>query len=295
MNQVDKRQVVSVGFLFVLLLSFSAFFLNPVQAITYRQAVVNGDFETGTLTGWDASFYATNRAGEGLNNSRFLFTTSDISPHFYHDFNVLQYFNTTIDTNTISDASVWVLGGAPSTATTFSMFFNDSSNTIVHFYPGDNFGYYAEYTKVNLTIPPNKFAVGIQIEFVHYDYSGIALRFDNVSVLTSQDMGTVAPPITPAPTASPGTINIPSFNWISLRLDLNSILEVIIGAILTILGVAVLMRAQGAWIIGLILLVAGFFMQEIAQPNLSGVLAFAVELIASAIFLYNSAGSRKQK
>jgi hypothetical protein len=92
-------------------------------------------------------------------------------------------------------------------------------------------------------------------------------------------------PVTPSPTASVGPGGV---NWISFRTDLNSILEMAIGAVVTFLAMLIFMRAPSAWVAGVILLVIGFFIQEIANANLTGILAFFLEIMLYAVFLYNS-------
>jgi hypothetical protein len=121
---------------------------------------------------------------------------------------------------------------------------------------------------------------------------------DNPYVLTMDRNYTVTPhfeaTISPIPSSPSSFLDWFTLDWISLRLTFTNILMLIIGAIITIIGIVILMRASGAWIPGLIFLVVGFFIQEIAQPNLSGILAFALEAIFATMFLYNSSGSRKK-
>lgn len=94
---------------------------------------------------------------------------------------------------------------------------------------------------------------------------------------------------TPSPTPSPG------FDELTFRTDLTSILEMIIGALATFGGIVVLMRAPHAWILGIIFLVVGFFIQEIANPSLTGILAFFLEVIVYAVFLFNSGASQRSR
>lgn len=114
------------------------------------------------------------------------------------------------------------------------------------------------------------------------DTNPIALTLDYNSSLTAHF---AVIPVTPSPTPIPNG----GVDWISFRADMNSVLEMVIGAIVVFFGVILLMRAPGAWVIGVILLVAGFFLQEVANPNLTGIIAFFLEVLVYAAFLYNSA------
>jgi hypothetical protein len=97
------------------------------------------------------------------------------------------------------------------------------------------------------------------------------------------------------PTPSPGTTPPFGFTFGVLTGDIYTILEMIVGCFLTFGGVLIFMKAARAWIVGMVLLIAGFFIQIIAYPNLFAVLAFSAESIFSVVFLYQSGGGARSK
>jgi hypothetical protein len=96
---------------------------------------------------------------------------------------------------------------------------------------------------------------------------------------------------TPAPTATPpSTAN---FNPTAFRSDMTAVLELIIGVLLTFGGVFVLIKAPSAWIIGVIVLLAGFFTLIVGEPNLYGLVAWALSITIFGVFSYS--GVQKPK
>jgi hypothetical protein len=110
---------------------------------------------------------------------------------------------------------------------------------------------------------------------------------DNVTVTAYYSLEAV----TPSPTATPN----PGMDWGTFRTDMTAIIEIIIGSILTFLGILILMRAPGAWLVGVILIVAGFFTQYVANTNMVGIVGFSLQTTVYIIFLYNAGKGRGSK
>ena len=110
---------------------------------------------------------------------------------------------------------------------------------------------------------------------------------NNISV--TANFAAIPPPVTPIPTATPG-----GFSLLTFELGMTQVLEMVIGAIVVFVGILILMKASGAWLVGLILLVAGFFIQEVAEPTLTGIVAFSLETLAYSVFLYTGSVSRRK-
>jgi hypothetical protein len=317
MNQVDKRQVVSFGFLFVLLLSFSAMILQATAIPGYYNVTFvvgsggavswvdetspyhDGYISTGNFTmafpvGDEIRVDALPNLGYIL--TKFNLTAANVTTSSFenpyrftiaNDLTINALFSVAAITYKIT--IVTTAGGSVQWTDETSPYHDGSVAT------GSVTASFPDSDTISFAATPASGYVFQQ--FTITDPSGVALLnpTDNPYVLVANANYTVTAYFVAAPTSTtvPGFSLIP--DWIRLRLDITSVLEMVIGAIITVLGMVVLMRASGAWIVGLILLVVGFFFQEIAQPNLAGLTAFALELLFSAIFLYNASGSRKNK
>jgi hypothetical protein len=91
------------------------------------------------------------------------------------------------------------------------------------------------------------------------------------------------------PSPSPGL----TFNPTAFRSDLTAILEMVIGMLLTFGGVFILIKASSAWVVGVIVLLAGFFTLIVSEPNLYGIAAWALSITIFGVFSYS--GVQKPK
>lgn len=84
------------------------------------------------------------------------------------------------------------------------------------------------------------------------------------------------------------------FDLNGTTLTFMSLLYLAIAAVFSFLGLLILLKASGSWIVGLILLLVGFFLTLLAMPNLYGLLGFSLEAIVATVMLYASKGGGKQ-
>jgi hypothetical protein len=99
------------------------------------------------------------------------------------------------------------------------------------------------------------------------------------AVFTNQGLG--------GPSPTPG-----GFSISTLRTDLTTVFEMVIAAIFVIISILLLMKVPGAWMPAIILLIIGFVLSMISQPNLYGLVAFALEIILSAVFGFSGTGQK---
>ena len=95
------------------------------------------------------------------------------------------------------------------------------------------------------------------------------------------------------PTPTPPSNPLGGFDFASFQTDMTSLVVFTIAALLVFAGFLILMKASSAWVVGLIVLLAGFFLNILSESNLIGLVSFAIESIVFTIFLYS--GHSKQE
>jgi plastocyanin len=123
-------------------------------------------------------------------------------------------------------------------------------------------------------------------------YTYVFYATTNETVYAYYTVATGTPTPTPSGSATP-TPSPLSFNLASFRDDLTSILLLVIGALLTFGGVLIFTKASSAWLIGTILILAGFFTLIVGEPNLYGLVAWALSIVIFGVFCYS--GVQKPK
>jgi len=100
--------------------------------------------------------------------------------------------------------------------------------------------------------------------------------------------------LAPMPTATPpGGFGGFNFNF-DFSTTINGLILSVIGAILTFVGLMLLIKVHAAWMPGVIILVVGFLLTMTGQPGLVGLLAFAIEAIVFPIFLFTTDDKRSK-
>jgi hypothetical protein len=318
MKRQTKSRVFAVGFLFCLLLSFAALAF-PTQATTYYNiGIFNSDPTAGTTWGYD---YTTATvlpvgihsvaSGDSIGimataNASFSFFYFDVNgtgdyPNGAYSFFATGNLNITAHWRSTPDTSLKVLLTVVSSALNYipdplgSVSWYDSTVGSTTTY---GLGSFLVTVGSGLTFTATPVSGYAFDKWILLDSNGTALSSYNANPLNIGFAANVtiyatfklAP--TPSPTIAP-SINV-NIDWLAIQTTFTSILMTIIGLIVTIIGVVILMRAPGAWFVGLILLVAGFFITELTQPSLIGLGAWSLTTLAGILFLYNASSSRKK-
>jgi hypothetical protein len=140
-------------------------------------------------------------------------------------------------------------------------------------------GYIFSYFVVNGTIIPSNpttfYMDGTVAVVAYFSVSG-----------TTPGMPTVTP--TPTTTAIPSIFA--GLDVASFFTNITLLLQLVVGGILTFVGVLLLVRQAKAWVAGLILLLAGFALTLITQPNYWALVIWGAECITFAAVLYAMKG-----
>jgi hypothetical protein len=122
----------------------------------------------------------------------------------------------------------------------------------------------------------------------------------NPQVITPASNSTMIAVFVPIPTYTPegngsgGSSSAFGFNWPAFDFSATVVIEMIIGGAMVFGGVLIFMRASKAWVVGTLLIMAGFFLQIIVQPNIYAVIAFGIEILIFVIGLYSTSGPKNK-
>lgn len=136
---------------------------------------------------------------------------------------------------------------------------------------GYEFSYYVFNGSISLTNPA---------EFVMTGTVNIVAYFNTVNE-------TGMPTATPTPTTSTVPSIFDDLDIESFFTNITLLLQLVVAAILTFVGVLLLMRQAKAWIAGLILLLAGFALTLFTQPNYWALVIWGAECTVYAAILYS--------
>jgi hypothetical protein len=227
-------------------------------------------------------------SGVGMDVNGYLYMIMSVTAAF----NCTAYFSNTpltpsnvthtfvLDTLGMGDAS-WMyysgFGGGTSYPSGIYQTYNIAENTTIQASTTVLSGYHLSYWDFN------------NGTFVYDDGSGTILvkivADTHLTAIFVSNNGTTYPTATPTPGG---------FNLGQIKTDFTSLLEILIGIILTIAGIAILLRAKSAWVIGLILFVIGFFLQIIVNQSYLSLIVFTFESTIATTFLLTRSGSKNK-
>lgn len=218
----------------------------------------------------DLSFYSNWGLITSINLPNYVLNSTYTS-HLVDGLTVEGNVEMELDTDNYHDVTVVITDGGTLNypETTFSIL---DGETMV-FYANPSTGYYFE----NFTRSVTPF-----------------LETDNPLYLIVEEDQTVTvyftdiPDVTPSPT--PDGMDFDGGEFIG---NFTTLIFMAIAALFVFAGLAIMIKSPAAWVLGIILLMAGFFGSIIVQPNVYGLTAFAMETILFTVFLYNGAGAVK--
>lgn len=159
--------------------------------------------------------------------------------------------------------------------------YNINNNTAILITASPSNGYvFSYFTFSNVTDPTTQQLINNPLTFnvsSHNSYPGTQYYITAVFIPSSSTS-------TPTPSNGP-IIDIPK-----IKTDGTSLLEMIIGAILVVAALLILMKAQSAWVIGLILFIAGFFLQIVVNANFLSLVMVASEVVLTLVFATKTQG-----
>lgn len=94
-----------------------------------------------------------------------------------------------------------------------------------------------------------------------------------------------------------GGTDFTSLNWAELQTSTQALILLVVGCLMSFGALAIFIKSPGAWIVGIILFVAGLAAIMLAQPSIIGLICWAFTVIVSAVFLFvgQGKGGKNQK
>ncbi len=126
-----------------------------------------------------------------------------------------------------------------------------------------------------------------------YDSGGLMYNViveDTVNPTATPTPTPTTPAITPSPTPYGGF----TFDFNAFIMSGTALAILFLGIIFVILGILLMMKVNGAWMPATILIVIGFFACILSQPNLMGLVGFALAAICATVFGYTGTGKKNK-
>ncbi|MGA2682061.1 MAG: hypothetical protein ABSF44_09715 [Candidatus Bathyarchaeia archaeon] len=162
--------------------------------------------------------------------------------------------------------------------------------TIFSFNPGDKLLFTVDFQPFDVYIYSQVFFYNTNTTLTEYYSPFVLTNVTSSLVVYTYFTGQIIGP-TPTPSPTPSGL---TFNPTGFKSDFTAIIEMIVGMLLTAAGVLVLTKASSAWVVGVIVLLAGFFTLIVSEPNLFGLASFALSVTIFGVFFY-SGTSKTQK